>query len=277
MVDEARAPATRQLPSGLRLRRLSGPGAVTADCAGVTALFVREGGLRLQVDGTAVPPGHAWLGRARQVTALAALAETAAPDSLDALLIDTPGCARFDGEPSFGDARLCRIDAESAVAMARIVALWPQSDAASVLGCHFEAMRLLTLPADGGNARPAPDARVLRAAAILRTRMHNPPGIEALAREIGLSPAALKRAFPAAFGCPPYAWLRRERLIEARRLIEQTALPIADIAHRVGLAAGGHFAAACRDLFGKEPRALREAVQDLDGAAQNTGRMPRHE
>lgn len=267
MADDAGVHLTRRLPSGLRLRLLTGPGAAAAGCCGVAALFVREGGLRLQVDGTAVPAGHAWLGRARQVTA------GAAQDSLEALLIDTPGCVRFDGEPSFGDARLCRIDAESAVAMARIVALSAQSDAASVLGCHFEAMRLLTLPADSGDARPAPDARVLRAAALLRTRMQNPPGIEALAREVGLSPAALKRAFPAAFGCPPYAWLRRERLIEARRLIEQTALPIADIAHSVGLAAGGHFAAACRDLFGKEPRALREAVQVPHGAAQNTGRM----
>lgn len=267
MAAEAGVPATRVLPSGLRLRILSVPDSAALDCAGLTALFVKAGAL--QVDGLDVPAGQAWTGRARQVST------AAMQDTLDALLIDTPGCARFDDEALSGPAGPRPIDAESAVAMARIVALSARCDAASVLGCHFEAMRLLTTPA--ADQAPAPDARLLRAAAILRMRMQNPPGIEALAREVGLSPAALKRAFPAAFGCPPYAWLRRERLIEARRLIEQTALPIADIAHSVGLAAGGHFAAACRQLFGKEPRALREAVQDPDGAALNTGRLPARE
>lgn len=269
---EAGVHLTRVLPSGLRLRILCAADMAPLDCAGLAALYVRSGAL--QVDGTAVPAGQCWTGRARQV---AAVGMQGMQDALDALLIDTPGCARFDDESLSGPGRLRAVDAESAVAMARIVALSPQSDAASVLGCHFEAMRLLTTPAADQAPAPAPDARLLRAAAILRMRMQHPPGIEALAREVGLSPAALKRGFPAAFGSPPYAWLRRERLIEARRLIEQTALPIADIAHSVGLAAGGHFAAACRQLFGKEPRALREAVQVPDGAAQNTGRMPSRE
>lgn len=268
MAAESAAPVSRLLPSGLRLRIVAMHGGAL-DCAGLAALFVRAGAL--QVDGAAVCAGQAWLGRARQVTGLAQ------PQPIDALLIDTPGCARFDDASLSAAAGLRRIDAESAVAIERIVARLARSDAASVLACHFEAMRLLTMPPACDDTRPAPDARVLRAAAILRTRMQDPPGIEALAREIGLSPAALKRAFPAAFGCPPYAWLRRERLIEARRLIEQTQQPIADIAHGVGLAAGGHFAAACRALFGKEPRALREAVQAPDGAAQNTGSRQRLE
>lgn len=266
MADDFDTHCTRVLPSGLRLRLLYAPGVGSIDCAGMVALFVSAGAL--EVDGTAVPAGQAWIGRARQVNA------SDAQDRLGAVLIDAPGCSRFDDESLFGPQGLRAVDAESAVAMARIVALSTQSGAASVLGCHFEAMRLLTAPAACLAPLPAPDARLLRAAAILRMRMQNPPAIEALAREVGLSPAALKRAFPAAFGCPPYAWLRRERLIEARRLIEQTGLPIADIAHRVGLAAGGHFAAACRQLFGKEPRALREAIQGPDGAAQNTARKP---
>lgn len=258
---------TRLLPSGLRLRILSAPGSGLLDCVGLVALYVRVGVLLM--DGTAVPAGQAWIGRGQKVAAVAT------HDTLDAVLIDTPGCPRFDDESLSGFGGLRAVDAESAVAMARITALSVQSGAASALGCHFEAVRLLTAPA--ASRSPAPDDRLLRAAAILRMRMQKPPGIEALAREVGLSPAALKRAFPVAFGSPPYAWLRRERLIEARRLIEQTKLPIADIANSVGLAAGGHFAAACRLLFGKEPRALREAVQVSDGAAQNTGRMPPRE
>lgn len=230
----------------------------------MVALFVRTGSL--QVDGCVVSAGQAWLGQARQVESAE---QACAQQSLDALLIDTPGCALFGEAWPSSPAGLRRIDAESAMAMARITALAAQSDTASVLACHFDAVRLLTAPQSGPGTRPGPDPRVLRAAAILRMRMRNPPGIEALAGEVGLSPAALKRAFPAAFGCPPHAWLRRERLLEARRLIEQTALPIADIAHSVGLAAGGHFAAACRRLFGKEPRALRQAVQ-----AQGTGGRP---
>lgn len=270
--DAPLAPVARVLPSGLRLRLLPAHGAAALDCAGLAALFVRAGAL--QVDGDAVCAGQAWFGRTRQFTGLV-LPPQSPP--LDALLIDTPGCVRFDDASWSAQAGLRSIDAESAVAIERIAARLAQPDAASALACHFAAMRLLTTPAACADPRPAPDARVLRAAAILRTRMQDPPGIEALAREVGLSPAALKRAFPLAFGSPPYAWLRRERLIEARRLIEQTTLPIADIAHGVGLAAGGHFAAACRALFGKEPRALREAVQAPDGAAQNTGSRVRAE
>ncbi|MET3493985.1 helix-turn-helix transcriptional regulator [Variovorax boronicumulans] len=265
---DTEVPLTRQLPSGLRLRVFAAKQAAPVDCAGMVALFVRAG--EFLVDGMAITADQSWHGPAQAVRLVAS--STVTPD---AVLIDTPGDARFGDEP--GDEAPSPIDAESAVALERLISLSTRTDAASTLGCHFEAMRLLTMPAMRATKPAAPDGRVLRAASILRSRMQDPPSLEALAREVGLSPAALKRAFPAAFGSPPYAWLRRERLIEARRLIEQTARPIADIAHSVGLAAGGHFAAACRELFGMEPRALREAVHVPHGAAWNTARELRRE
>ncbi len=61
--------------------------------------------------------------------------------------------------------------------------------------------------------------------------MAGPPSLEKLAQELGTSPFALLRAFRAAYGMPPHAWLTDARVRRARRLLEAGRMCIRDSRH----------------------------------------------
>jgi transcriptional regulator GlxA family with amidase domain len=56
--------------------------------------------------------------------------------------------------------------------------------------------------------------------------------VDLLARKVGMSPRTLSRWCACEFGESPAALVRRLRLEEARRLLEQTSLPLKDVASR---------------------------------------------
>lgn len=66
-------------------------------------------------------------------------------------------------------------------------------------------------------------------------RLDKPLAVAALASEAGMSARTLTRVCAREFGEPPAALIRRLRLEEARRLLEQTALPLKAVARRVGV------------------------------------------
>lgn len=84
-----------------------------------------------------------------------------------------------------------------------------------------------------------------------------PPPPALLARRLGLTPRHLNRLCTAAFGAPLCAWLRRTRLERARRLLSDTAWPVARIAAACGYRDLQHFNKAMRAFAGASPRALR--------------------
>jgi transcriptional regulator GlxA family with amidase domain len=93
----------------------------------------------------------------------------------------------------------------------------------------------------GGQAqfmeRPVPDDGVglagTRAWAI--QEMHRPLTVSELAEHAGYSTRAFARRFLAEVGATPLRWLTDQRLLEARRLLEATELPIEEVAWRCGL------------------------------------------
>ena len=93
----------------------------------------------------------------------------------------------------------------------------------------------------GGQAqfmeRPIPDdglgLAATRAWAI--QEMHRPLAVSALAEHAGYSTRAFARRFVAEVGTTPLRWLTDQRLLEARRLLEATELPIEEVAWRCGL------------------------------------------
>jgi AraC family transcriptional activator FtrA len=82
-----------------------------------------------------------------------------------------------------------------------------------------------------------------------------------LARQAGPAPRTLARRWLAETGLPPLRWLTEQRLLEARRLLESTELPVAAIARRTGIGTAAHL----RALFAREtstsPSAYRAAHQ----------------
>lgn len=100
--------------------------------------------------------------------------------------------------------------------------------------------------------------RLERARHLLLARMDAPPSLPELARLVGLNEVKLKTGFRALFGNSVFAYLRTERLTEARRLLQRGRASVSEVALRVGYDNPSKFAAAFRKQFGMPPSALRK-------------------
>lgn len=93
----------------------------------------------------------------------------------------------------------------------------------------------------GGQAqfmeRPVPDDELGLAAtrAWAIQEMQRPLTVSELAQHAGYSTRAFARRFLAEVGATPLRWLNDQRLLEARRLLEATELPVEEVAWRCGL------------------------------------------
>jgi transcriptional regulator GlxA family with amidase domain len=76
-------------------------------------------------------------------------------------------------------------------------------------------------------------------------RLDEPLDVAAMSAHAGVSPRTFARRFRAETGTTPLQWLLSQRVLEARRLLEQTDLPIETIAWRTGFGT----AASLRDHF----------------------------
>ncbi|HKS45432.1 MAG TPA: helix-turn-helix domain-containing protein [Amycolatopsis sp.] len=69
----------------------------------------------------------------------------------------------------------------------------------------------------------------------VRQHLGEPLTVGDLAARAFMSPRTFARRFKAAIGITPYRWLLEQRLLLAEQLLEDTDLPIDQIAHRSGL------------------------------------------
>jgi AraC-like DNA-binding protein len=83
-----------------------------------------------------------------------------------------------------------------------------------------------------------------------------------LARVAGLSSARLHARFVAECGQTPMDYIRSRRLHKAMSLLRHSALPIGEIASRVGYSSQSAFAAAVLREFGASPGKLRREAGD---------------
>ncbi len=104
------------------------------------------------------------------------------------------------------------------------------------------ARRLVVAPhRDGGQAqfvqRPLPPvgSGLADTCAWAMQRLGDPLTVADLARHAGWAPRTLARRFRAETGTTPLRWLTAQRLLEARRLLEVTDLPVDQVAERAGL------------------------------------------
>lgn len=92
--------------------------------------------------------------------------------------------------------------------------------------------------------------------------MHNSPEkdwtIELLAREVGMSRSVFANRFNELVGQPPIAYLFAWRMQLAKRQIEQTKAPLADIAELVGYNSDSAFKKAFKRFFAQTPASLRK-------------------
>lgn len=127
----------------------------------------------------------------------------------------------------------------------------------------FETMgRLLRRHARGlvfrASGRSGRDA-VAKARELLNDRLEAPVSLSQLATETGLSAWHLNRLFRQRYGLPPHAYQLQMRLAQAKRWL-RTAMPIAEIAARLGFADQAHLTRLFKRSFGTTPSAYRRMV-----------------
>jgi transcriptional regulator GlxA family with amidase domain len=84
---------------------------------------------------------------------------------------------------------------------------------------------------------------------------------DALAEEVGTSPATFRRRFRQATGTSPHEFLLHCRSAEARRLLGESDLPIKQIATLLGYRDVYFFSRQFRELAGVPPATYRRSRQ----------------
>jgi len=85
-----------------------------------------------------------------------------------------------------------------------------------------------------------------------------PLSVQRLARALAMSSRSLSRHCSEHFGVSPAALVRRLRIDEARRLLEETALPLKEITARTGIGDESTFWRVFTRRLGVTPAAYRE-------------------
>ncbi len=83
-------------------------------------------------------------------------------------------------------------------------------------------------------------------------------GVEALAARLGVGPRHLSRLFGKHVGASPLQIAKTLRIQRAKRLLDETALPMPEVAARAGFRSLRRFNAAFAKLYGRPPSALRK-------------------
>lgn len=98
---------------------------------------------------------------------------------------------------------------------------------------------------------------VNRALAVMQENLEQPLPIPDVARHVGRTQKVLEARMKADLGATPAQVYRRLRLNQARKLVIETDLPIAEVALRAGYDDPSAMTRAFKSEFGASPRALR--------------------
>jgi transcriptional regulator GlxA family with amidase domain len=114
--------------------------------------------------------------------------------------------------------------------------------------------------------------RLRDVAALVLERLDQPLPVERLAAGVGMSPRNLSRWCRAHLGESPADLVRRLRLDEARRLLEETSLPLKDITARTGLGDASTMWRVFTRRLGVTPAAYRQRFSASPAQSPSTGR-----
>ncbi len=102
------------------------------------------------------------------------------------------------------------------------------------------------------------DRRIRRVATVLEQQYRDPPSIEQLADEVGLSASRLAHLFREEVGRSIQSYILERRLMMAAMLIVQTHERISQIAYSVGFGDVSNFNHAFKRRFEMSPRQYRK-------------------
>lgn len=105
------------------------------------------------------------------------------------------------------------------------------------------------------------EPRVAAAVRAMERSLDRPLSTEALARRSGVSVRRLEMLFRTVLGTSPGAYYTSLRLLAARRLVTDTALPLAEVALRTGFGSPSAFSRAFRQHTGTTAQKARAAAR----------------
>jgi transcriptional regulator GlxA family with amidase domain len=106
-------------------------------------------------------------------------------------------------------------------------------------------------------------------------RLAQPLDVAAMARHAGVSPRTFARRFRAETGTTPLRWLLARRVLEARRLLEESDLPIEDVAWRAGFGTAASLREHFRRATATTPTGYRRSFQPEAAAEVGNGSVTR--
>jgi AraC family transcriptional regulator len=118
-------------------------------------------------------------------------------------------------------------------------------------------------PVPPREAAPLTAARLGRVREFVETRLSEGFGLAEMAASAGLSAWHFSRAFKAATGQTPRAFVVARRIERAKRLLAETRMPLAEVARECGFADQAHLTTAFGRGTGCTPGAFRRGMSQL--------------
>ena len=96
--------------------------------------------------------------------------------------------------------------------------------------------------------------KIRRAKDIILERMTDPPSLENLSAEIGLSLKKLKEGFKQLYGDTVYSYLLDHKMEDARRMLDSQKFNVNEVSLKLGYSTASHFIAAFKKKYGTTPK-----------------------
>ena len=119
-----------------------------------------------------------------------------------------------------------------------------------------------------GNASVDATSRLAQAAAsMMEDRALDQEGLDTIASRLGITDRHLRRAFGAEFGVAPVEFAQTQKLLLAKRLLTDTALPVTEVAFASGFGSVRRFNALFKQRYRLRPGQLRGPLRPIAAAA----------
>jgi AraC family transcriptional regulator of adaptative response / DNA-3-methyladenine glycosylase II len=181
---------------------------------------------------------------------------------------------RFDGQFFTGvlTTRIyCRPTCPVKPARSRNVVFFPTAAAAERAGFR-PCLRCRPESAPGTPAWRGAAATVARALRLIEGGcLDDGQGVEHLADTLGVTSRHLRRLFAQHAGAPPTAIAGTRRVQRAKRLVDETSMPMSALAFAAGFRSIRRFNAAFRSVYRRPPTALRRGGGAAAGRRQSRG------
>jgi AraC family transcriptional regulator of adaptative response / DNA-3-methyladenine glycosylase II len=187
--------------------------------------------------------------------------------------------ARFDGQFYVGvrtTGIYCRPICPAVAPKRENVTFFPTAAAAGEAGFR-PCLRCRPECAPGTPAWSGTSTTVRRGLRLISNGALDDGDVENLADRLGVTSRHLRRLFTQHLGASPLAVAHTQRLHFAKRLIDETSMPMNDVSAAAGYGSVRRFNDAFKNTYGRSPRELRKTGEEYDAAspaATLTVRLP---